>query len=201
MRALKALVFVTILPFVSLQIGCATSPDLPPAAREGLSDISASLENAGESVRSVVETLRKMESASGDAAAIIREYSDRVASMDRTLDATRSRLSTIRGPESFFESWKADIAAISDTQLRREGEDRYDAVRSELDRLNAKIDDLREAFAPMHRNITDLARYLKDDPTLAGLERSATTIRRTLGQHREVKAKFDDVQRMIANLM
>ena len=201
MRALKALVFVTVLPFISLQVGCASSPDLPPAAREGLSDISTSLDAAGESVREVVETLRKMETASGDASGLLSEYADRVASMERTLDATRSRLSNIRGPESFFESWKADIAAISDTQLRREGEDRYDAVRRELDRLNEKIDDLRAAFAPMHRNITDLAKYLKDDPTLAGLERSATTIRRTLGQHREVKAKFDDVQAMIARLI
>lgn len=169
MRAFKALVLVTLLPFLSLQFGCATSPDLPPAARAGLTDITASLENAGESVRSVVETLRKMENASGDATALLKEYADRVASMERSLDASRSRLSNIRGPESFFESWKADIAAISNTQLRREGEDRFEAVRNELDRVNAKIDDLRESFAPMHRNITDLAKYLKDDPTLAGL--------------------------------
>lgn len=201
MRAFKALMLVTLLPFLSLQFGCASTPDLPPAAREGLSDISGSLDDAGASVRAVVDTLRRMENASGDASALLKEYSDRVVAMDRTLDATRSRLSNIRGPESFFESWKADIAAISNTQLRREGEDRYDAVRTELDRVNAKIDDLRDSFAPMHRNITELAKYLKDDPTLSGLERSATTIRRTLGQHREVKAKFDDVQRTIARLL
>lgn len=201
MRALKAFVLMAIVPFTMLQIGCATAPDLPPAARAGLSDISMSLDDAGESVGSVVETLRKMETASGNAQALLQEYSDRVASLERTLDATRSRLSNIRGPESFFESWKADIASISNTELRRQGEDRYEAVRGELDRLNAKIDDLREAFAPMHRNITELARYLEGDPTLAGLERSATTIRRTLGQHRDVRARFDDVQRMIADLM
>lgn len=201
MRTLRVLALISLAPFVSLQVGCTTTPDLPPAAREGLSDVTASLENAGESVRAVVDTLRRMENASGDASALLKEYAARVASMERTLEASRSRLSSIRGPESFFESWKADIAAISNTQLRREGEDRYESVRRELDAVNAKIDDLRATFAPMHRNITELATYLKDDPTLAGLERSATTIRRTLSQHREVKAKFDDVQRSIARLM
>lgn len=191
-----------LLGFGLLQPGCAsTGSPLPPEAKTGLSEINASLMAAADRVDAVVETLRKIESLSGDAVQVSSEYAQRFAALERALEDTRSRMSTIRGPETFFESWKADLATISDTHLRESGQERYDSARRSIESLNRQIDSLRDSFTPMFKNMQDIATVLKNDPTTPGLEKAGVTARRTVSQHGDVQGKINAVQRTIDRLM
>jgi hypothetical protein len=201
MRLLSAIVMISAAALTTLQAGCSSMPELPPQARTGLTDISSSLAGAGKSLDSVVGSLRKLDGMRGDASALINEYTKNLASLERTVESTRARLSTVRGPESFFESWKKDIDSISDTQLRREGEDRYEATRRALSSLNGEIDSLRDSFAPMYKDMQDLGTFLKNDPTVSGIESAGESIRRILGQQRNVTSKLNGVQNAIKSLL
>ncbi len=201
MRLLSAIVMMSAAVLTTLQVGCASTPELPPQARTGLTDISSSLANAGKSLDSVVSSLRDLDAMRGDASTLINTYTKNLASLERTVESTRARLSTISGPESFFEAWKKDINSISDTQLRREGEDRYEATRRALDSLNGQIDSLRDSFSPMYKDMQDLATFLKNDPTVSGIESAGESIRRILGQQRAVTSKLSGVQNAIKALL
>ncbi len=201
MRLLSAVVVMAAAALTTLQAGCASAPELPPQARTGLTDISSSLANAGKSLDSVVDSLRKLDGMRGDASALINDYTRNLAALERTVESTRARLSTVRGPESFFEAWKKDIDSINDTQLRREGEDRYEVARRALDSVNDSIDSLRDSFAPMYEDMQDLATFLKNDPTVSGIESAGETIRRILGQQRTVTSKLNAVQNSIKAML
>jgi hypothetical protein len=137
----------------------------------------------------------------GEASTLINTFTKNLASLERTVESSRARLSTVRGPESFFEAWKKDIDSISNTQLRREGEDRFEATRRALDSLNGSIDSLRDSFGPMYTDMQDLAKFLKNDPTVSGIESAGESIRRILGQQRAVTSKLSGVQNAIKALL
>lgn len=201
MRLVAAAFALTLAAISFVAPGCASKPDLPPEAKTGLTSIQSALNTADDQLNNVVATLRKMDELRGDAPSLIAEYQRNFAALERTLESTRARMSSIRGPESFFAAWKADIESISDTQLRREGEDRFAAAQTALNSVNKQIDELRDSFAPLYQNMQDLSTYLKNDPTLAGLEKSGETIRRMLSQYRGVQSQFADVQRAITALL
>lgn len=181
--------------------GCASSPDLPPQARTGLSEIRSALSAAGDQLEDVAGSLERLDSMRGETSALINDYLTNLASLERTLETTRARLSSVRGPEGFFAAWEEDIDEIADRELRREAEDRYDVTRRALDRVNNEIDSLRSTFAPMYRDMQDLATYLENDPTLAGIEEAGESVRRLLGQKKDVMSKLNTVQRSISSLL
>lgn len=192
---------IVLLGFGLFPSGCATSTPLPPEAKSGLADVNASIMAAQDRLDAVIETVRRIESMSGDAVQLSSEYAQRFAALERAVEESRSRLSTIRGPESFFEKWKADLASISDTHLRQVGEERYDAAKRSIESLNRQIDSLRDSFAPMFKNMQDVATFLKNDPTTVGVEKSGITARRILNQNNDVQSRLTAVHRAIDKLL
>lgn len=128
-------------------------------------------------------------------------YSQSLDRLNRTIELTRTHVKTAERPDEFFSEWDADLNSISDTQLREAGKQRYASARRELERLHVEIDGLRDRFEPFHRDLNDVAAYLKNDPTRSGVRQVQQQIRRILRQEKPVLSELDDLQDGIQRLL
>jgi len=196
---------VTGLLFVPLTFvasGCATTrAQLPPKAKAGLTQIADGLRDSRAQVTETVTALRAFDRPGTDIPEAFDVYSRSLDRLNKTVEMTRTSIKTADSPAGFFSEWDADLNGISDTQLREAGKKRYASARRELERLHVEIQGLRDRFEPFHRDLNDVAAYLKNDPTRTGVKQVDVRIRRILKQERPVVSEIDDVQAGIQRLL
>lgn len=182
--------------------GCAsTRPDLPPQAKSGLQTIATSLEEGKTQLIATIDKLKVLEKQGVDAATASKEYIASLRKLDDAIGRTRAGMKSAENPDAFFQSWSSDLKTISDTQLREAGQQRYAQARSDLEKLNEKIESLRDSFKPFHKDLEDIGTYLTNDPTTSGVDQVRPVIRRVMGSYSSVMKKVDSVQSSLAALM
>ena len=172
-----------VLTLAVIAGGCSSSSEGPgrtAKAVESFRDTREHLADASKQVGTTNDSLLKLTSAAGgNLRPLFDKYVENVRRTQSMADAARKRSEAMSANASAYTStWQKELSKISDEELRRTGEQRAAAAKTEFERVRTAAAEVKAAYAPYKQGLQDVQQYLTNDLTADGA--------------RSIKPKADD---------
>jgi hypothetical protein len=195
--------FLTSVSIPSAILGClfflaacaSTEPaEMPPQTQKGLAELR-------DQMLSRKIQIQKTAAAARDLAqrplAQIDPQINRLAVEVQTLEGmalqTRGQFEEQKGQtEQYFADWSTELETMS-KDVREAGMERREGSIASLDALEDDIDDLRSTFRPFMDALTESTKYLRTDPTPAGVKSITPRIQEALDVEEQLMDEIDTV--------
>jgi hypothetical protein len=105
--------------------------------------------------------------------------------------ATRARA------REHWEAWHAEVTGMQNPKLREKAQKRYAGATKEFEKINEKVADAKEVFAPLSADLKDIHTYLQTDLSKDAVSSLSGSIWKIGSQGRTVDAKLGDVSKQI----
>ena len=109
--------------------------------------------------------------------------------------ATRARA------KEHWEAWHAEVTGMQNAKLREKAQKRYAATTKEFEKINEKVADAKEAFAPLAADLKDIHTYLETDLSRDAVSSLSSSIWKMGAQAHTVDGKLADVCNQIDRTM
>jgi len=100
-----------------------------------------------------------------------------------------------------WEAWHAEITGLQNEKVREKAQKRYAATSKEFEKINDKVADAKEAFAPLAADLKDIHTYLQSDLSRPAVSALSGNIWKMGAQARTVDSKLEDVSKQIERSM
>jgi chromosome segregation ATPase len=154
-------------------VGCKSTSgvDQSEATAQAMRDLKQGLSDAPEKINAVTTSLETLTKEGGYMKAEFKAYSDNVD----TLVAHREKLRALRqqvedNRKAFAEAWEKRLANIKTEDLRKQAEERRNAVVAKFNDLGKVADAGREEFEPWITTVIDVRTYLESDLNPTGVK-------------------------------
>jgi len=100
-----------------------------------------------------------------------------------------------------WEVWHAEITGMQNSELREKAQKRYAVTSKEFEKINDKIGDAKEAFAPLAADLKDIHTYLQNDLTRDAVSSLSGNIWKMGAQARTVDGKLAELSKKIERVV
>jgi thioesterase domain-containing protein len=100
-----------------------------------------------------------------------------------------------------WEAWHAEITGLQNQKVREKAQKRYAVTSKEFEKINDKVADAKEVFAPLAADLKDIHTYLQSDLSRAAVSALSGNIWKMGGQARAVDSKLEEVCKQIERAM
>jgi predicted nucleic acid-binding Zn-ribbon protein len=100
-----------------------------------------------------------------------------------------------------YEAWQKELTQMQNASLREKAQKRYTATSGEFEKINEKVSEAKEDFAPLAADLKDIYIYLKTDLSKEAVSSLSNTIWKMGIKARSVDGKLDDVCKQIQKVM
>ena len=150
----------------------------------------------------VVTTLTTLSAAKGDMKAQYNAYSKAVAGVKKQeayLKELRSEL-TVR-KSIYLDGWNADMAKLSNPDLRKRAEERRAKVTKTFDELNETADEIRKEYDPWIGHATDVMVFLENDLNAGGIAAVSKDIKSVQKDAGSIKEELGDLAKRLDEII
>ncbi|MGH7179092.1 MAG: DUF2959 family protein [Tepidisphaeraceae bacterium] len=185
---------VGALSVLTLIIGCASSTEVPPQATSGLLEVRNGLIDGKAQIQKTTAAARDMiNNPRQDVGAQINAFSDQVAQLDKDRVQARDKAQDVQArAQDYFSKWEEQLKTMSGS-MAEAGQKRREESMASFGRMRDDMAGLRQRFAPFMNDLRESDRYLKTDPTTAGVKAATPTLRNALNQEPEVLRSIDQL--------
>lgn len=169
---LRSCALAGLAAFVLLTSGCASTPaDRAAGMSRNVSQTGKDLEASRQAVSQCLSTLNQLiTQPSGDMRSQLNAYLDSVKSLNRISDKVDASVKTMMdNSQIYFADWGNQIAAINDGTLKQLSTDRKQQAVNGLAELKKSIDQVRETYKPLAKDLDDIGLYLGNNLTSDGI--------------------------------
>jgi hypothetical protein len=185
---------VSVAGLALLAAGCATTSEIPPQAiselaamRNGLIDGKAQIQKTTGAARDLIDRPRQ------DVRAQVDAFTAQVAQLGKDAQQARELAAgTQARAEDFFAGWDRQLQTMSGS-LAEAGQQRRTESMASFARLRERLAAVRTQFAPFMNDLSQVERYLRTDPTAAGVKAVTPTVRGALGHEASVLESIDEL--------
>ena len=100
-----------------------------------------------------------------------------------------------------WEAWQKDLTQMQNAGLREKAQKRYTAASGEFEKINEKVSEAKEEFAPLAADLKDIHIYLKTDLSKEAVSSLSNTIWKMGTKARSVDGRLEDVCKQIQKTM
>ena len=131
-------------------------------------------------------------------------YNDFVAQIDETqrqADGIRSTAMAMRDQgDSYFATWDAELATMTNTDLRSQSAAQRAATQQAYHEIAAKAPDVRTAYDKFMDDLTNLRTYFERDKSASGVAAASSQIARTQADGAELQRQLDQESANLARV-
>ncbi|HKB15553.1 MAG TPA: hypothetical protein VKF62_05775 [Planctomycetota bacterium] len=173
--------------------GCAsTKAELPPKAVAGLLSVRDSLiDNKAQVQKTVAAGRDLIDRPRQDFADQVRTFKSAVLKLNGDAMQTRQLGAGMKArADDYFATWDEQLKTVSG-ELGEAGRERRQEGMASFAKLQERVRDLREIFAPFMSDLEATERLLDADPTPSGVKSAAPSLRKVLDQEPEIMKRAD----------
>jgi len=168
--------------------------EMPPQTQLGLSALREQMISGKAQIQKTTDAARDLAQRP---LAQIEPQINRLAQEVQTLEGMATRASgqyeTQKGQtEQYFAQWTKELETMSQ-QVREAGMERREQGLASVDALEKAIESLRSTFRPYMEALTESAKYLRTDPSPAGVKSITPRIQGALNVEKSLMSKMDAV--------
>lgn len=143
---------------------------------DSLATLRSEVSSASQQVDRTITSLNTLTGSTGDRRAAFKTYSNEVAKLQSQAEKARERSADLRSRSSeYIAKWEAEVATVSDPELRAQARDRRAAVRDRIDEIRIAAERSRAAYEPLIRELLDIQTVVSNDLTDAGMQAVSAT--------------------------
>lgn len=176
-------------------VGCAT-PGYKRAEKtsNNLADVKTELITDKARLRTATDSLNALiYEPKSDLRPQYEKFAADVDALETSTAASRaSAKAMVADREAYMAKWRADTAAITDTDLRMRAMERLDATRESFDTLGTKLLDASNTMAPVVNDLKALKAYLGNDLTASNIKLISDRATAAKNNSIAVNQKIDD---------
>jgi chromosome segregation ATPase len=163
------------------------------SAGSDLGKLQDQFERSRAQIAAVMTALNELTAEGADTKKELGKFTKAVESLRKTTgndSATESRAEA--SVNAYFETWGAEIAAMSNQDLKEQSTKRRHEVMANFEAVKQAFNETTKAYEPFLKELDDLVRYLSADLSAAGIESAGNMIS-------GLKTQGVEVQRAIQN--
>jgi chromosome segregation ATPase len=166
-----------------------------------LGGTSAELEKLAISVQKLYEQRKAQE---GKPAALSEAYGQYASDLEKAQARLKSLGSACLGvktnTQAYFNTWKAEIAAIQNEKIRRTGEKRFEAFTEKFGEFNQGVEEFDKQVSAVASNLEDVRKYLKYDLRTESLEQISGTLDDAGDEFKDLQKNVVKLRKMLQEL-
>jgi len=154
-------------------VGCKSSSgvDQSEAAAQSMRDLKQGLNDAPDKINAVTSSLEDLVKGGGDMKAEFQKYSENVDAVVAHREKLRALRQQVEDSKKVFaEAWEKRLANIKSEDMRKQAEERRNAVVAKFNDLSKVADAGREEFEPWITTVIDVRTYLESDLNETGVK-------------------------------
>lgn len=177
---------------------CSTSIEVPPQTAQGLTDLRGGLVSGKAQIQRTTDAARDLtQRPQAQIEPQITRLMNEVVLLRQIATQSRTQYEAQVGESTaYFSQWDAQLKTMSDS-VRKAGQDRRAESQASFETLQADMRDLRSTFRPYMEALDEASRYLKTDPTAAGVRAITPRIDEALRVEHTLMEQIDTVTAQI----
>lgn len=195
----RSIVMITLVAAGSalLLSGCGTTANYKQADKTGagIATFRDEIVKGKTAIDAVMKSLSDIAgTANTDPRPAFEKYSKDVANLESAAEKIKSRAQSMKEQgQTYFKQWEAELAQVSNPDIRALAETRKAKLQQTFDSLRQYTEPLKAQFDPWMSNLKDLQKYLGNDLTIAGVEAAKDLFTKTQAEGLEVQKSMDGV--------
>lgn len=131
-------------------------------------------------------------SANSDPRKPFEQFTKDVSRLDSTAVNIRKRSESMKEKgKAYFKQWEADLAQVSNPEIRSLAEQRKAKLQETFDSVRKYSEPLKLQFDPWLSDLKDLQKYLSNDLTIGGVEAAKNLFTKSTNEGLEVQKSMD----------
>lgn len=183
--------------------GCATQGyQKAEKTSDSLSDVKGELITDKSNLRNAVDDLNDLVyRPQSDLRPQFEKFDSDVTALEKSAAASRaSARNMVANREAYLSKWRADTAAMTDTDLRMRAMDRINEVEKHFNTLSDKTTDADKALAPMVDDLKAIRTFLGSDLTANGIklisDRATGAKNRSIAVNQKIDAAVTELDKV-----
>lgn len=172
-------------------------------AAAAMTETTKDLETIKGGIASTSSALKRLsDTAKTDPKPAYQLFLKNLAKLEKDTAAARAKVVGMEArSQTLYEAWNAEVEEISNKDIRKAAEKRYNLARSKYEDILNAGEKAKDAFSPLLDNMRDIRTYLENELTERGIRQINGLIRRagvdsatTIRLIDEVIARIDEVK-------
>jgi hypothetical protein len=203
-RSAVLLILVLSLLFcLAVPTQAATEPK--PAIPVTLGQLNDEIQNLRASLSRTIAALDEVKATANknrDLSIPFKTFDKSWTDFESQTQVVRQHGTAVRArTQEHWEAWHAEVTGMQNPKLRDKAQKRYAVASKEFEKVNDKVADAKEAFAPMAADLRDIHSYLQTDLTRDAVSSLSGSIWKIGAQARSVDGKLADLSKQIERAM
>jgi len=183
MKTMKTIpLTLTSLAVVALLSGCATSGyKQADKTGKGIAEFRAEVINLKQAVDGAMAHLGETtETAATDPRKAFKAFAKSVDNVEKSRAKAGKRAASMKAAgDAYFEQWEAQLATISNPDIRNLAAERKAKLNEIFDKLRPLLEQAKTDFDPFLADLKDLRTFLSQDLTITGVDAAKDIIAKT----------------------
>ncbi len=184
---------------VVIAAGCNSSGRAPESEKavSSLDDAYASLARATAQVNKSNALLEQLQHG-GDIAGTFKQFTTSIDELRQAADDAAMRGRSYReNRNAYLAKWQQEVANMQNPEVKEAAEQRQERVRTRFANVQNLADEVRSAYSPYLRDLTEIQRALSMDLTPSGVKAMQGAIDRAKTDGAALSSKLDALGREI----
>jgi DNA repair exonuclease SbcCD ATPase subunit len=175
-----------------------TATEVPPQTAQGLMDIRASLVSGKSKIQQTTDAARDLtQRPQAQIEPQINRLVNEVEGLDKLATQSRAQFETQMGEtQKYFAQWDAQLKTMTE-EVQETGQERRAESMASFKELDSQLKKLRSTFRPYMDALNESAKYLRADPTAAGVKSISPRVAEALNVEKDLMAQIDVVTAQI----
>ena len=200
-RNKMCLAFALVVAAAALRAAPAAAQAGPEQTAKFLKTVEATVKSIGESRAQLQKTVATYNSitemTAKDLKSAYKDLGKDVADSEKKVSDGRLKADEMNtAAESYFSTWKASAAAISDPGLRKRSEERLAASQAQFGKIAVAGKDARQSFDTLMTDVKDQSTFLGHDLNASAIATLKPNAAKFNARANTVFAKTDGVTKM-----
>jgi chromosome segregation ATPase len=205
MNAFRNSMGLALALMLGVAVGCSNQDkglERNEKATTGIQQTTKELAEADAQVDATLKSLSALTTQdSGDLRTGFKHYTDDVDKLNKMAESARSRAVAMREKSTeYVQSWQKESAGITNPDVKQVSEARQAAAKADFEKVAAKAEETRAAYAPFVQDLTDIRTAVSNDLTPGGIKAIKPIADRAIQEGQAVRAKIQALNSEIGGL-
>jgi Protein of unknown function (DUF2959) len=205
MEVLPVLSVIIPILLLATPIHCRAAAEEKPAVTVTLAQINSEIHVLRQTLSRTMAALDEIKVAANkerDLSIPFNTFDKSWADLEAQTQKVRQHGTAARARvREHWEAWHAEITGLQNEKVREKAQKRYAVTSKEFEKINDKVADAKEVFAPLAADLKDIHTYLQNDLSKSAVSALSGNIWKMGAQARTVDNKLEDVCKQIERAM
>ncbi len=183
----------------------ARADDAKPNVMVKLSELNSEVHMLRQNLSRAMSALEEVKAAAVNNADLTKPYASFASAygeLESQVKKVREHGTAARArAKEHYEAWQKELTDMANPSLREKAQKRFTAASGEFEKINERIADAKEKFAPLAADLKDINTYLKTDLSTDAVKSLSNTIWRMGGSAKTVDSRLGDINEQIEKTM